>query len=166
MPATQTSTRTLPLACRATLQRIRRTRSARAVSPTQELRHPVSLLVEHRDEAFARLAYDLAEFGVPVLRAKTAFEAQKLCGRYRPMFVVSNTRLLDHSGWLLAAKLQLVDPEIRIWLYQPQISPYDQRMARFLAIDVLLPYGGDLLRLSDAVVRVLTAGPARLARTA
>ncbi|MBW3595709.1 MAG: hypothetical protein KY475_00375 [Planctomycetes bacterium] len=122
-------------------------------------RRPVVLLTENRDEVFARLAYDLAETGVPVLRAKMAHEAVKLCGRYRPMLVLANARPLDQSGWLMAAKMQLVDPRIRVWLYQTRTSSYDQRMADFLQIERLLAYGGDLLRLSDMVVALMTATP-------
>ena len=166
MTTRRTDTQMLPLACRTTLRRIRRTRPVTAASAGEQSRRPLALLVEHRDEVFARLAYDMAEVGVAVLRARSAFEAQKLSGRYRPILVVSNASLLDQSGWLLAAKLHLVDPQVRIWLYKPRTSPYDKNMAKFLRIERLLSYGGDLLRLSETVIRLMTVTPSHSAHIA
>ncbi len=158
---TTTPTRKQTLARRAT---IRRTRPATVASAAARSPRPVAILVEHRDEVFARLESDLAEAGVAVLRAQFAFEAQKLWGRYRSELVVTNATLLDQSGWLLAAKMHLVDPWVRVWLYQPRTSPYDENMAKFLRIEQLLSYGGDLLRLSETMIRLMTATSNRSTR--
>jgi len=108
-------------------------------------------LVEHRDEVFARIATDMAESGMRVVRAKSATEALNLCSTGSPVLLVANVNLLDHSGWLLADKMRLIDRGIRVWLYQSQSSDYDQGMAAFLNLDALLEYRGDLLQLSASI---------------
>jgi len=117
---------------------------------------PTALLVEHRDEVFARIATDMAEFGLRVVRAKSAREAMQFCGTHEPVLVVANVDLSDHSGWLLAGKLRFVDRHNRIWLYQAQSSNYDLGMVNFLNIDELLDYQGDLLGLSETIVDLMT----------
>lgn len=120
---------------------------------TKQLSH--ILLVEHRDEVFARLAADMAEGGFRVIRATTAHEAVEHYLRHyvKHLFtlVVANVDLPDQSAWLLAAKLHLVDPTAVIWLYEPARSNIHAAMARFLRVDELFAYAGDLLGLADAV---------------
>ena len=62
---------------------------------------------------------------------------------------------MDQSGWLMTAKLRFIDPEARIWLYLSETTPDDEGMARFLQLDELLAYGGNLLKLSEMVVDLL-----------
>ncbi len=64
------------------------------------------LLVEHRDELYAR--------SCPMLLCST-----RAVGYGRPT-----------CTWLIR--------RVRIWLYQPRTSPYDENMAKFLRIDRLL----------------------------
>jgi len=116
---------------------------------------PTALLVDHRDEVFARIATDMAESGMRVVRAGSATEALKLCGRYEPTLVVANLDLPDQSGWLLAGKLRFVDRRIHVWLYQPQSSHYDHGIASCLNVDELLDYRGDLLGLSETIVELI-----------
>ena len=116
---------------------------------------PTVLLVEHRDEVFARIATDLAACGTRVIRAASAADALKLCGRYEPTWVIANVDLPDQSGWLLAGKLRFVDRRLRIWLYQPRSTSYDQGVAHYLRVDELLDYGGDLLGLSDTLIECM-----------
>ncbi len=116
---------------------------------------PTVLLVEHRDEVFARLATDMAEFGIRVLRAKSTNEAMKLYDKQKPTLIVGNVDLPGQSGWLMAAKLRLFDRGVCIWLYQRQPSNYGQEIATFLGVDVLVPYQGDLLSLSERVVDLM-----------
>ena len=113
---------------------------------------PTALLVEHRDEVFARIATDMAESGLCVVRAKSATEALKLCGVYEPALVVANIDLPEQSGWLLAGKLRFVDQRIRVWLYQSETTSYDEGMADYLRVDQLVEYGGDLLGLSETII--------------
>ncbi|MFV1965368.1 MAG: hypothetical protein ACC628_08090 [Pirellulaceae bacterium] len=115
------------------------------------------LHVEHRDEVFARLAMDLAQAGMCVVRAKSATEAIQLFARCAPALVLANLNLPDQSGWLLAGKLHFIDSGARVWLYQPQASRYARGMARFLQVDQLLEYGGDLLELSETVTALVAA---------
>jgi len=117
---------------------------------------PTAVLVEHRDEVFARIATDMAEFGLRVVRAKSAREAMLFCGTHEPVLVVANVDLPDHSGWLLAGKLRFIDRHNRIWLYQTQSSNYDLGMVNFLNVDQLLDYEGDLLGLSETIVDLMT----------
>jgi ActR/RegA family two-component response regulator len=113
------------------------------------------LLVEHRDEVFARLAADLSESGFAVVRATTASEALRLYARAKHMLVVANLSLPDQSGWLLAGKLHFISGDVRIWLYESEKTATDVAMAKFLRVDELLEYGGDLLGLSDAILDLL-----------
>ncbi|QEG35798.1 response regulator [Bythopirellula goksoeyrii] len=117
---------------------------------------PTAVLVEPRDEVFARLATDMAEHGVRVVRAKSATEALKLCGKDTPVLVVANVDLPDQTGWLLAAKLRFVDRGTRIWLYQTESSGYDLGLVNFLNVDELLDYQGDLFSLSETIVELMS----------
>lgn len=116
---------------------------------------PTALLVEHRDEVFARVATDMAEFGMRVIRANSAVEALKLFGTYEPAMVVANIDLPDQNGWTLAGKIRFIDADVRIWVYQPQSDPEDEGMAKWLEVDEMLDYGGDLLGLSEAIVDLM-----------
>lgn len=116
---------------------------------------PTVLLVEHRDEVFARLATDIAGFGIRVVRAKSATEATHLYEKYKPVLLVGNVDLPEQSGWLMTAKLRLFDRRIRIWLYRRQPSDYGQEIANFLNVDSLLSYQGDLLRLSERIIDLM-----------
>jgi len=129
--------------------------AAREADGEREIERPTAVVAEPRDEVFARLATDMAEAGMRVVRAKTAVQAIRHCASYQPTLIVANLELPDQSGWLLAGKLRFVDPAIRIWLYQPQASPYEKGMARFLKVEELLEYGGDLLGLSENVIRLI-----------
>ena len=123
-------------------------RGGRSASPTV-------LLVEHRDEVFARVAADLGESGYTVVRATTASEALGLYARTKHTFVLANLSLPDQSGWLLAGKLHFISGDVRIWLYESEKTATDVAMAKFLRVDELLEYGGDLLGLSDAILDLL-----------
>ena len=117
---------------------------------------PVALLVEHRDEVFARIAADMAHCGMRVIRACSAIEALKLFGANEPTMVVANVDLPDQNGWMLAGKVRFIDSGVRIWVYQPHSEPGDDGMAEWLEVDELLDYGGDLLGLSETIVQLMT----------
>ena len=119
-------------------------------------RQPTALLVEQRDEVFARIATDLAESGMRVIRARSVTEALRLCGTYDPTLVVANLEQSDQSGWLLAGKLRFIDERIRVWLYHSQSTTYDEGMATYLQVDQLLDHSGDLLGLSETIVELIS----------
>jgi len=137
----------------------KRTGNFSCTSPQDELckgdPQPTILLVEHRDEVFARLATDIAEFGIRVIRAKSATGAQKLYDTHKPTLLVGNVDLPGQSGWLMAAKLRLFDRRIRVWLYQRMPSHYGHEIAKFLRVEALLAYQGDLIRLSETIIDLM-----------
>jgi len=120
---------------------------------------PCVLLVEHRDEVFARLADDLAAAGLHVIRATTALEAFYHAVGREPRLLIANRDLPGQSAWLLAARLRYIAPAIRIWIYQPWKSALSVAMGNMLGVDALLQYGGDLFRLSDAILDSLAGCP-------
>ncbi len=122
-------------------------------------RVPTALLVEFRDEVFIRIATDLAQTGMRVIRACSATEALELAVATRPALILANVDQPDQSGWLLTAKLRIIDPRVRVWLYQPRSSTYQALMAEFLDVEELLDYQGDLFRLSDTIVQLLDNAP-------
>src|SRR3990167_767700 len=121
------------------------------------------LLVEHRDEVFARLAADLTDVGLRVKRATCAAEASRECARFSPGVLAANVDLPDGSGWLLTAKVRLMSATPPIWLYVPWPSPDDAAMAKFVGADDLIAYRGDLFRLSDEIVSRVSVLPAMCA---
>jgi ActR/RegA family two-component response regulator len=121
------------------------------------------LLVEYRDEVFARLATDLTEVGLRVERAVCAASASRACIHSPAELLVVNVDLPDGSGWLLAAKLRLASAVAPIWLYAPWPLPDAVAMAEYVGADGLIAYDGDLGRLSAAIVsRVSVLPVARL----
>jgi DNA-binding response OmpR family regulator len=109
------------------------------------------LLVEHRDEVFARIAADLAAAGVFVERVSRGTEASRIYARGAADLVLISATLPDISGWLLSQKLRMSDPEISIWIYTPRASADDVSMANFVMADELIEYHGDLWRLTGEI---------------
>lgn len=118
------------------------------------------LLVEYRDEVFARLAADLSAAGLQVQRAVCAASASRACVRCPAELLVVNVDLPDGSGWLLTAKLRLAAAAPRIWLYAPWPLPDAVAMAEYVGADGLIAYEGDLGRLSAAIVSRVSVLPA------
>ena len=110
------------------------------------------LIVEYRDEVFARLAADLMEVGLHVERAVCATDVLRECSNSHADLLVVNVDLPNNSGWLLTAKLRLVSPTPRIWLYAPWPSPYEKAMTKFVGADDLITYRGDIYQLSAEIV--------------
>lgn len=120
------------------------------------------LLVEHRDEVFARLAGDFAAMGIWVERACNAAEAFCRFACCSPDLMIANAHMPYEGGWLLAAKLRLIRPAARIWLYSPRPSwspEYDQGLARFLEVAELIHYRGDLFLLAEKIRNRLVRPP-------
>ncbi len=118
------------------------------------------LIVEYRDEVFARLAADLTEAGLRVERAVCAASASKAGVCFPADLLVVNVDLPDGSGWLLTAKLRLASAASRIWLYAPWPLPDAMAMAEYVGADGLIAYEGDLGRLSAAIVSRVSVLPA------
>jgi len=113
------------------------------------------ILVEHRDDVFARLAADAEQLGAEVVRAESVGEAMLLVDLCDFALVVSSRDLPGQTGWVLADKLGQTAPRVEVWLYMPQISAYADELARLLNVSKLLVYEGDLSSLSDAVAQRL-----------
>jgi len=109
------------------------------------------LLVEHRDEVFARIASDLAAAGILVQRVSRGMEASRIFARSAVDLVMISALLPDVSGWLLGQKLRMLDPEACIWIYTPRASAADVSMANFVMADELIEYRGDLWRLAGEI---------------
>lgn len=117
------------------------------------------LLVDHRDEAFARLAGDFAAMGIWVERACSAAEVFRRIASCSSNLMIVNADMPNESGWLLAGKLRVVWPTARLWLYAPRpfwSSEYDQGLAHFLGVAELIHYEGDLFLLAKEIRSRLT----------
>ena len=121
------------------------------------------LIVEFRDLVFNRLAADFSLVGIRVVRARCGFEAMVQFKMIRPQIVIANVDTPGQTGWLLAAKIRLVEPSPHVWLYKPKRTATDVTMANFVGVEELLDYGNDLDTLSDAVLDCL-AGKSSAAR--
>jgi len=113
------------------------------------------LIVEFRDTVFNRLAAHFRLAGIQVARARCGFEVMVQFMMTRPQLVVANVDMRGQSGWLLAAKIRLVEPSPHVWLYKPKRTATDVAMANFVQAEELLEYGNDLDTLSDAVLGCL-----------
>lgn len=110
-----------------------------------------ALVVEHRDEVFARIEADLAAWGVQAQRATSAEEAMCLYTARPLELVLAHSDLPDDTGWLFACKLRFACPTARIWLYTPRCTTREQVLAEFIGVEEVLAYGGDVQRLSAEV---------------
>ena len=109
------------------------------------------LLVEHRDEIFARLHFDLSRLGIGVYRATNPEEVFRVHSRIPLELTISNSGLPQASLWLTTAKLRLQDPTARIWTYMANPSPQEREWARLIGIEKLLVSGGDLFELTETL---------------
>lgn len=138
--------------------------STRAKPVSQALTN--ALVVEHRDEVFARIEADLSAWGVQAQWATSAEEAMWLYAGRPLKLVLAHSHLPDDTGWLFACKLRFAWPAARIWLYTPRCTTREQVLADFIGVEEVLAYGGDLQRLSaELFERLVVAShslPARL----
>ncbi len=117
------------------------------------------LLIEPRDEVFARVAGDLQSRGLRVFRAKSAAQASRRYARHPVDLLLVPPALPDESGWLFLSKLRLTAPGAKVWVYTAQASPAEVDLANFVRADELIEYGGDLWRLAQEVLDRLDDGP-------
>ena len=118
------------------------------------------LLVEPRDEVFARLARDLQGRGLRVFRATSAAGASRFYARHRVGLLLVPPTLPDESGWLFLSKLRLTASAANVWVYTAHASPAEVELANFVRADELIEHGGDLWRLSEEVLGRLDEPPA------
>lgn len=115
-------------------------------------RHTI-LLIERRDEVYARVAQDLSIQGVDVERASTPAEA---CAKFETTqadLIIANRELsYEESGWLLVSKWALARRQRRIWLYTARPMPFDDQWCQFTKVEKLLYHEGSIWRLSDLLL--------------
>ena len=116
---------------------------------------PIAFVVEPRDEVYSRLAGDLIEAGYRVIRALSATDALKACGKNQPKLVVAQLALPNQKAWQLAPKLAILDSDTRVMLYGNQVDIHDYAMADFLGVEQLIEYRGDLFSLSSRIRKCL-----------
>jgi response regulator RpfG family c-di-GMP phosphodiesterase len=113
------------------------------------------LLVQHRDDAFETLAGELAVLGVRAIRATSnAGALSRYVCEPADLLVVDGDQP-GESAWLLAAKLRLTHPAARVWVYLRFATDSDVSMANHLAVDELIEYGGEVLRLATEMLQRL-----------
>ena len=110
------------------------------------------LLIEHRDEVFARLDADLRRTGFTVRRSLgydyiRAYSSPRFADQ-----VLCYTELPEESGWLIAAKLRLYDPFVRIRMYSSYLSKLDRTRVLCSGVEELVGYRGDLLLLAELLI--------------
>lgn len=110
------------------------------------------VLVERRDDVFDRLASDLAATQVRIVRASCSIAARRRYLQTQASLLLVNADQPGESTWLLAAKLRLTHPAVRIWAYKCKSSRSDIVAARFLKVDELIEHLGDLSRLSREIL--------------
>lgn len=116
------------------------------------------LVIEHRDEVFARIQADLAAWGIRVERATSAEEARRHSYRRPTGLILVHADLPDETGWLFACKLRLGRPAARIWVYTPRRTAKELVLAEFIGVEETIAYGGDLLRLAAEILdRLVTS---------
>jgi hypothetical protein len=112
---------------------------------------PTILIAEHRDEVFARLAWDLAGMGATVFRAARARDIATMCNHTSADLALCFMHLPDESGWLASAKMRMGSNTLRIWLYSAWESQCDWEWAKSCDAERIIYYRGDLFVLSDAI---------------
>ena len=109
------------------------------------------LLVEHRDEIFARLHRDLSRLGVGVYRATYPEEVFRVHSRIPIEVTICNSGLPQASLWLTMAKLRFQDRSARVWTYMANPTKDDRNWSKLLGIEKIITYGGSLFELTERV---------------
>jgi len=109
------------------------------------------LIVEFRDEVYASLFRVLKEEGLVVTRAETAAEVAVKATQLPRATVLINEAMPAESGWLISSKLRLSDSQRRVWIYTAKNLRYLQDWQTLAGVERILFYGGDLLRLIQAL---------------
>ncbi len=118
-------------------------------------RMPTLLLVEPRDEVYARLASDLTDAGFLVMRAVDEKHACRSYLHCQFELVIANADLSRQGGSMLARVLRTRGNGPSLWLYKTRKTAVDVSCAKSLRVDELIGYRGDLFALSDRIVDCL-----------
>lgn len=140
------------LPVRAYLESFSYSTDPRRALPTRGPHAARVMVVDHRDEVFARLEADLRILRLSVRCARGV--AQASAARCTESFdlILLNDELPEESGWLWSAKWHLSGPPVRTWLYTAKPVDFGDEAASLGGIEEVLYYAGDLLRLSEAIV--------------
>lgn len=115
---------------------------------------PTLILVEYRDEVFARVAADISSLHFRIVRAGSTEAALSLVNRCNSALVVANRDLPDENGWVLADKLRQATAHVETWLYMPEASMYATVVAgreiAGLRRQCLLPVGRHCTSLEES----------------
>src|SRR5262249_48180974 len=91
------------------------------------------LVLAYADAAqAARHGHTFQRRGWEVHQTASGVEARRLAADLNPHLVILDTQLPDESGWLACAKLRLAQPQRRIVLVDPHISPEKERLGEFI----------------------------------
>lgn len=113
------------------------------------------LLIEHRDEVFARLQRDLYQLGIGTYRATALEEVFRVHFRIQIGLTIANSGLAQSSIWLTAAKLRLHNCQARIWTYLANPNRQERVWAELGGIEKVIAYDGSLFQLTDRIQHVL-----------
>ena len=116
------------------------------------------LFVEHRDEIFARLRYDLSRMGIGVYRAAYPEDVYRVHSRIPIELTISNSGLPQASLWLTTAKLRIQNPSARVWTYMVNPRPHEREWTRLVGIERMLTYGGHLFELTESLQHAMRKG--------
>ena len=114
---------------------------------------PRVLIVEYRDEVYARLKADLEQLGATVGRARRGATVLANVRRHRPDLILIGDRLPDESCLLIAAKLHLGGCTAPSWVYGFGESIRYRDCLPLVGIDRAIDFGPDLWRSSDRICR-------------
>ena len=91
------------------------------------------LVLAYADAAqAARQGRSFRRRGWEVHQTASGVEARRLAADLNPSLVILDTQLPDESGWLVCAKLRLEQPQRKIVLVDPQLSPEKERLGEFI----------------------------------
>ncbi len=115
------------------------------------------LIADHRDEVFARLAYDLRASGYTVFRATCVDDVARMYSYGQIELVLFNFDLPCNDIRVAARKFHVFDAYARIWLYGPTPRTGDRDHADLSRVEEFIEYGGDLFWLADRLWEKLDA---------
>jgi DNA-binding response OmpR family regulator len=110
------------------------------------------LLVEFRDEVFARVERDLHAARIRVVRAESMQDADRQCRQGTTDLVIVNVDRTDEASWLRARQLRRRFPNVEIWVVTAWASSVDATLVLFVGATQLIYYA-DLWRLADEIRR-------------
>lgn len=155
-----------PLPVRPYLESFSYSTHPRHASPTRVRHAGRVMVVDHRDEVFARLEADLRKLPLSVRWARGVEHASAARCTEAFDLILLNGELPEESGWLWSAKWRLSGSPLRTWLYTSRPVDFGDEAASLAGVEEVLYYAGDLLRLSEAIMDRLRTSVGRSRVTA